>query len=123
MAKKTIVLSIVIVLIVIISAGLGYTAAYAQGLCKVVDMDIRANCNNLLIGSLILARSSDMEDFIDNVEHSYTCQASFIRAYEEVLPFSSSETKKVSTEALEAWENAKIRIEDIRAMYLKQKQQ
>ncbi len=120
MKKKTTVLSIVIVLIVIISAGLGYTAAYVQGLCKVVNMDIRANSHNLLLGSLLLARSSDMEDFIDNVEHSYTNQASFIRA-NEVVPFRSSETKKVSTEALEAWENAKIKIEDIRAMYLKQK--
>ena len=121
MTKKTIVLSIVIVLIAIISAGLGYTAAYVQGLCKVVDMDIRANSHNLFLGSLILARSSDMEDFIDNVELSYNLQASFIRANEEGFSFSSSETKKVSTEALEAWENAKIRIEDIRAMYLKQK--
>ncbi len=120
MKKKTTVLSIVIVLIVIISAGLGYTAAYAQGLCKVVDMQIRANCNNLFVGSRLLAHSSDMEDFIDNVEFSYTLQASFIRA-NEVVPFRSSEAKKESTKALEAWENAKIKIEDIRAMYLKQK--
>ena len=65
MEKKTTVLLLVGLLVVAISAGLGYTAAYVHGLYRAIDADVRAHCNILLVDSLALSRSSDIKDLIE----------------------------------------------------------
>ena len=113
MKKRSVILLVIIVpLVVIVSFGLGYMVAFVQSLQKVVDMDIRANCNVLLVDSLRMSRSSDIIDFIDKVENNYDDRVSFIRTNEY---YSSPETKKKFAEALEAWEKAKVKLKEIKS--------
>jgi hypothetical protein len=117
MKKKTLIFGSVIVLVIVVSAGLGYTAAYVQGLQKVIDMNVRTQCYNLLLESFSLSRSSDIKDLFNSVEQKCTGWASFILANE---PFCSVETQKRIEEALGVWEKAKRKLEDLRSSYIAQ---
>jgi hypothetical protein len=115
MKKKVLVFSGMVVLIAIISAGLGYTVAYVRGLQKVIDIDVRAHCNVLLIESLSLSRSHGIRDLIDSVEQNCDIWASFIRVNE---PYGLSDTPRRIAESLEAWEKAKSKLEELRSSYV-----
>jgi hypothetical protein len=119
MKKKSFILPVTIVLVVIVASGLSYTTAYIQGLQKAIDMDVRARSNVLLIESLSLSRRSDVEGLINGVELNCSIWASFIRANE---PYCSSDTRKMIKEALAAWEKADTKLQELKLSYLEERE-
>lgn len=122
MKKKVLVFLVVTILLVGISGTLGYVAGYyVQGLQEVNDMNVRTHCHVLLLESLRFARkvdSSGMTGLIDAVELNCEGWASFIRVWQ---PYSSATTMKEIEEALQAWEKAKGKLEELRTLYVEQK--
>jgi hypothetical protein len=119
MRNKVVILSIVIPLIAIFSAGIGYTIAFVQGLVKANDMNVRAHCDILLTDSLRLSRSSDINDCIDKVELNYSDTASYILANEPFIS-ADSKTKRRIPEALKAWEKAQAKLQELKSVYIEE---
>ena len=117
MKKKYFVLSAVVVLIVVISFGLGYTYAFVEGLEKVNDMHARVHGDILLIHSLTLTRklrSPDTVGLIEATELNGDNLADFIIGYKPYI--KNPEISRRVEEALTAWEPAKKRLQELRAL-------
>jgi len=117
MKKKYFVLSVVVVLIVVISSGLGYIYAFVEGLEKVNDMQVRTHSDILLIHSLVLTRklrSQDIAKLIDATELNSEDLASFINNNKPLI--KNPETLRQVDKALTAWEQAKKRLQELRTL-------
>ena len=117
MKKKYIVLLVVEILIVIISSGLGYIYAFVEGLEKVNDMQVRTHSDILLLNSLVLTRklkSPDITTLVDVIEFNNDDLAIFV-TYNKPL-IKNQETLRQVDKALTAWEQAKKRLQELKAL-------
>jgi hypothetical protein len=117
MRKKYYILSVVGVLIIFISFGLGYTNAYIHSLGKSMDMQVRINSGILITSSSVLSqklKSPDMAELIDATEENGDSLSVFIIQSKHLI--EDPETRKLAEIALTSWEKAKERLQELRAL-------
>ena len=117
MKKIKLVFSIIIILTVIISARLGYLAAYLRGLRNMNHSYAMVYCCILLGQSNTLIRnidSSGVNGLIDAIERNGDGWAVTVRAWQ---PRCRAEDRKTYSMALEQWETAKKKLEELRSSY------
>ena len=117
MKKKYYLLSAAGVLIVVASFGLGYTHAYVQGLAKTIDAEVTTHSSILLTDSHALTRalrSLDAAELTEAVEANGDSLANFLISTKPV--FGNPETRRQVEIALTAWEKAKERLQELRAL-------
>lgn len=120
MKKKYFVLSVVSVLVIVISFGLGYTYAFVDGLVKVNDMAAKTHSHILWMESHILTRtlkSPNVAELIKATEENGDSLHSFIITFKPVI--ENPETRTRVDEAVTAWEQAKGRLHELRALQSK----
>ena len=114
MQKTKLVFSIIIILTAIISATLGYFAAYTRGLFNMYHSDGMNSCRVLLEQSGTLVHNIDssginVNGLIDAIERNGDRWAAMVRAWQ---PHSRADDKKTYSIALERWETAKKKLEE-----------
>jgi hypothetical protein len=117
MKKKYFLLSVVGVLIVLMSFGLGYACAYIHGLIKAWDMVVTTHAEILLADSGVLTkklRSSDIAELIEATEENGDSLCNFIIEFKPVT--KNAGTRKLIDIALAKWEQAKERLQELRAL-------
>lgn len=117
MRKIKLVFSITIILVVIISATIGYFAAYVRGLFNMYHSDGMNSCLVLLEQSSTLGRNIDssgvnVNGLIDAIERNGDGWATMVRSWQ---PHSRADDKKTYSIALEKWETAKKKLEELRS--------
>jgi hypothetical protein len=117
MEKTKLEFSIVIILTAIISIALGFFVGYAIGLFNMYHSDAEFYCYVLLEQSSTLIRNVDssgvnVNGLIDAMEEDGDHWAEVIRSWQ---PHSRAKDKKTFSLALESWETAKIKLEDLRS--------
>ena len=117
MRKIKLVFSIIIILTVIISATLGYFAAYVRGMFNMYHSDAMTYCCVLLEQSNTLVRNVDssgvnVNGLIDAIEQDGDGWAAMVRGWQ---PHSRADDKKTFSLALEKWETAKKKLEELRS--------
>jgi hypothetical protein len=117
MQKIKLVFSITIILTVIISATLGYLAAYVRGLRNMNHSYAMTYCCVLLVQSGTLVGnidSSGVNGLIDAIERNGDDWAVTVRGWQ---PHCRAEDRKTYSMALEKWETAKKKLEELRSSY------
>ena len=121
MGKKKIIIlivfTIVFTLAIVISAGVGYLAAYVRGLQQIYDMETMAYCHVLLLGSRRLNYNIDcsgVNGLIDAVEQNGDSLVALVRPWDP--PIRGDDKKRIS-KAHEEWEMAKKKLEELRSSY------
>ena len=117
MKKIKLVFSIIIILTVIISATLGYFAAYVRGMFNMYHEQAMAFCAVLLVQSNALIHnidSSGVNGLIDAIEQNGDGWAVTVRGWQ---PRCRAEDRKAYSMALEKWETAKKKLEELRSSY------
>ncbi len=117
MKKRLLLFAPVGVLTVVASFGLGYTYAYVQGLAKTIDAEVTTHSSILLVDSNTLTRalrSLDAAELIEAVEANGDSLANFLVTTKPAL--GNPETRRQVEIALTAWERAKERLRDLRAL-------
>ena len=117
MRKIKLVFSITIVLAVIISATIGYFAAYVRGVFNMYHSDGMNSCLVVLEQSNTLVHNIDssgvnVNGLIDAVERHGDGWAAKVRAWQS---HCRAEDKKIYSIALEKWETAKEKLEELRS--------
>ena len=117
MQKIKLVFSIIIILTAIISATLGYFTTYARGVFNMYHSDGMNSCLVLLEQSSTLVRNIDssgvnVNGLIDAIERNGDKWAAMVRGWQ---PHSRADDKKTYSIALEKWETAKKKLEELRS--------
>jgi len=108
--KKSFVFTVITILFSLLSGGLGYVAAYVQGLQRANEMYVRAYCDVLNVESVSMLNVSDINCLINKIKLNCDSWASLIRVNK---PYVSTDTKKDITKALEAWKETKVKLQKI----------
>lgn len=114
MKKKYYLLSVVGVLIVVISFGLGYTYAYIHGLLRSMDMHIGTHSSILLTYSATLIqrlKTPDIVELVEAMEENGDSLSSVIITFKPLI--EDPETRKLAEIALTQWEKAKERLQEL----------
>ncbi len=115
MRKIKLVFPIIIILTAIISATLGYFAAYVRGELNMYHSNAMCYCHVLLRQSSALIRevdSSGVNGLIDTIEENGGMCADMVRAWQ---PHARADDKRALSLALERWETAKKKLEELRS--------
>jgi hypothetical protein len=118
MGKKRIIILTVFIMAVVISATLGYLAAYAIGLLKMYESHAMTYCDLLFLESRALIRnidSSGVNGLIDAVEQNGDFWATIAGAWQPRN--RTDDDKKKISQALEQWDTAKRKLEELRSSY------
>jgi hypothetical protein len=117
MGKKKIIILIVFTMAILISAGVGYLVAYVRGIFNMYHSNAMAYCCVLLVQSNTLIRnidSSGVNGLIDAIERNGDDWAVTVRGWQ---PHCRAEDRKTYSMALEQWETAKKKLEELRSSY------
>ncbi len=117
MRRAKLVFSIIIILTAIISASLGYFAAFTRGLFNMYHADGMNSCLILFEQSRTLESNIDssgvnVNGLIDTIERNGDDWAEMVRAWQ---PYCRAEDRKTHSLALEKWETAKKKLEELRS--------
>jgi hypothetical protein len=115
MRKIKLVFPIIIILTAIISATLGYFLAYATGKLNMYHSDAMTYCHVLFLQSKSLVRevdSSGVNGLIDTIELNGENWALMVKTWQS---HARAEDKKTFSKALESWETAKKKLNELRA--------
>lgn len=100
--------------------GLGYIYAYVHGLVKAIDMQVTTHSYILLMNSHTLTRtlrSPDIAQLIEATEANGDSLATFLVSTKPVI--ENSETRRQVDIALTAWDQAKEKLQELRALQSK----
>jgi len=106
-----------VVLIAVISFGLGYTYAYLHSLAKAMDMQVIVHSEILLTNSLVLTqrlKSPGIAELIEATEENGDSLGRSIINFQPLI--ENPETRKLVEITLTKWEKAKERLQELRTL-------
>jgi hypothetical protein len=117
-------LSSILIIAILISFGLGFLVGYSKCSFKTYAILLpKMNADELFIESKKFIPISDINGIIDAIEKNGDFKALLVKGFYENVSniYMKEETKKEYSQSLEAWNEAKKNLEDIRIKYTTQK--
>jgi hypothetical protein len=114
------VFSLILIMTILISGGLGFMVGYSICWFKTyVLISPEIHSDMLLIESKEFVRKSDVNGLIDAIEKNGDFLASLINGFNVGVPnlYINDETKKKYSQSIEVWDEAKKKLEEIRTSY------